>query len=57
MLKELVAFKMAEEIQAGPFLMNPFGFDLLVYYNCIEFSMEYCDHTLKLSTNLDKNLH
>jgi hypothetical protein len=47
-LKELIAFKIAQQIEAGPRLLNPFGFDLLVYDTCIEFGMEYCDHTFNL---------
>jgi serine/threonine protein kinase len=55
-LKEVVAFKIAEKIAAGPLLVKPFGFDLLIYLNCIEFAMEFCNHTLDLSRGLEKDL-
>jgi serine/threonine protein kinase len=33
-------------LESGPALDNPFGFHILVYPDCIEFSMEFCDHRL-----------
>ncbi len=47
---------MAQQLLAGPRLLNPFGFDLVIYDNCIEFAMEYCDHTLNLQRGLEKDL-
>ncbi len=30
-------------LEIGPKLVKKFNFDILVYDNCIEFSMEFCE--------------
>jgi hypothetical protein len=46
-LLEYLTFEMITRLQSGPKMPKIFGFDLLIYADCIEFSMEFCRHELK----------
>jgi len=41
-INEYCLLKIASAVTAGPRHITPFGFDLVIYDNCIEFAMEYC---------------
>jgi hypothetical protein len=41
-LKEYCCLKIASGLGVGPLLPRPERFDLIIYDNCIEFSMENC---------------
>jgi hypothetical protein len=45
-LLEYLAFEIIARLESGPKMPKVFDFDLLVYKNCIEFSMEFCRHRL-----------
>ena len=36
--------------------MNPFGFDLIIFNDCIEFSMEKCQHISRFGEEDKKSL-
>jgi hypothetical protein len=46
-LLEYLSFEVIARLESGPKMPKVFDFDLLVYKNCIEFSMEFCRHKLK----------
>ena len=46
-LLEYLVFLMAARLKCGPAMPRLFAFDLLVFRNCIEFSMEFCSHRLR----------
>jgi serine/threonine protein kinase len=53
---------MVARLKSGPKIPKIFGFDLLVYNNCIEFSMELAEPRIKQIVSKDlklalKNLH
>jgi serine/threonine protein kinase len=57
-IKEWFILKMASTLEAGPKVEAYFGFDLLMFSDCVEFAMETCDHVRStLNSNLlRKNL-
>lgn len=46
-ISEFFILKIASALQVGPFIHSPFGFDLIIYRNCIEFAMEFCRYSGK----------
>ena len=50
-IKEYSLLKIASILGVGPKLNNLFGFDLLVYDECIEFCMEECTLLNKIDEN------
>jgi hypothetical protein len=51
-LQEYIVFKIIEQFEAGPAMKNYLGFDLLIYDDTIEFSMEFCSHELTLDERI-----
>ncbi len=41
-LKEYLVFQIASYIEAGPRMKRAFGFDLVIFSDAIEFTMEFC---------------
>lgn len=60
MVKECFLLKIASALKVGPSAQSIFGFDLLAYKNCFDFSMEFCEpasftnasHSLRSSLNI-----
>jgi serine/threonine protein kinase len=42
---EYFLLKVASILEVGPSMSSPFGFDLVIYRNCIEFTMEFCKYS------------
>ena len=47
-IKEYCISKICDELDCGPSMPCPFGFDILVFNNRIEFAMEKCQHLEKV---------
>ena len=47
---------MVSRLKSGPKMPKIFGFDLLVYSDCIEYSMEFCRQRLKAEPRLATEL-
>jgi hypothetical protein len=45
-LLEYLSFEVISRLESGPKMPKVFDFDILIYKNCIEFSMEFCRHRL-----------
>lgn len=41
-LAEYFVMKIASILEVGPMIKPPFGFDIIIYRNCLEFTMEFC---------------
>ena len=41
-IKECCITKLCGILQIGPYPVQPMGFDIITYSNCIDFCMEYC---------------
>ena len=50
-IEEYSLYLIASNLKIGPKITRLFGFDLIVYENCIEFSMEKCSKPLDLDKN------
>jgi hypothetical protein len=48
--------KIAAAVGAGPQTNQIFGFDLIIFEECIEFSMEKCEPLPKIDDNIVKVL-
>ena len=55
-MKEYAFLKIAAVLEVGPQIMPIFGFDLLVFEDCIEFSMEKCEPLFGIDENIVKTL-
>lgn len=55
-LQELLTFALLSRLKSGPNMPKVFGFDLLVYPDCIEYSMQFCRHNLNPEPSLALNL-
>jgi serine/threonine protein kinase len=55
-LLEYLSLLIITKLQSGPKMPKIFGFDLLIYKDCIEFSMEFCRHRLKTGEKLEEDL-
>jgi hypothetical protein len=42
-IKEWFILKVASKLEVGPKVMPYFGFDILMYSDCVEFAMEACE--------------
>jgi serine/threonine protein kinase len=50
-MKELFILRVASALRIGPRFDNIYGFDIILYRNAIEFSMEFCDSPRENDSN------
>ena len=50
-IEEYCLYQISSALQIGPKITQLFGFDLIIYENCVEFTMEKCSR----STSLNKD--
>ena len=55
-LLEYLVFQMAAKLDCGPAMPKIFAFDMVIFKNCIEFTMEFCNHRLQPGPSLAADL-
>jgi hypothetical protein len=48
-LTEYTIARLASNLKSGPSIRNYFGFDILIFDNCIQFAMEQCTNMIEVT--------